>query len=138
MFVSADLCVCVCAARRRHVQRRYARRYLKKMDVTERVALWLGCVTICLSSEAVYCCFLHNDPVWMDVSLAFPEALIRVSCPASAFHTHPHYPRVLAFFHVSHERQAHFLNEVCCDADVTQCLDAETSRGKYLHTLATT
>lgn len=39
------------------------RGYLKKMDAGERVALWLGCVTICLSSEPVYCCFLHNDPV---------------------------------------------------------------------------
>lgn len=68
VFVSANLCVfmtgevsvCVCVfvLYSRHAQCHYELRYLKKMDVTECVALWLGYrdMTVCLSSKPVYCC----------------------------------------------------------------------------------
>lgn len=58
-------CVClwwyvgtVCVFCSHHVQCHYERHYLKKMDVTDCVALWLGYrdMTVCLSSEPVYCC----------------------------------------------------------------------------------
>lgn len=56
---TARLWVCVCVFCCHHVQCHYERCYLKKMDVTECVALWLGYrdMTVCLSSEPVYCCF---------------------------------------------------------------------------------
>lgn len=87
--------VCVCEGARANVFVCFAVlvewRYLKETDAGELVALWLGCVTICLSSEPLYCRFLHNDPAKTAAFLLFPQALIRVSRPRHAVsHTHTH------------------------------------------------
>lgn len=48
----------MCVLSSSHARCRNERCYLKKMDVAERVALWLGFadMTLCLSSQPVYCC----------------------------------------------------------------------------------
>lgn len=85
-------CVCVCVFRSHHAQCHYERRYLKKMDVTECVALWLGYrdMTVCLSSEPVYCYFCIMILFRWIFFTVFPEALSCVLCPVSVSHSHTH------------------------------------------------
>lgn len=64
--------------------------YLKKMDVRECVALWLGYrdMTVCLSSKPVYCCLcimmLHK---WM-FSHCFQQLKLCFMCCLTVPHSH--------------------------------------------------